>query len=294
MTDSASATDSDTDTDQRLELAREIAKSAGRLTLNYFQTGRFDVMKKGDGSPLTIADQEAEKYLRQVIVDTFPNDAIVGEEFGHRKGDSGFCWILDPIDGTKSFISGVPLYGTMVGVEKVADSTEENNVRSSVIGSVYLPGLDIGIYAARGQGAWSFKGEQEPVRAQVSSQGNLNDSVLVTSAVEAFGERDAFDVYRQLADSVYFCRTWGDVYGYYLVATGQVEVMIDPILNIWDAAAVQPIIEEAGGQFTDWAGNSRIDAGESIGSNGLVHDSVIDLTRAVAGMLPEVHREETS
>ena len=162
MTDSASATDSDTDsdTDQRLELAREIAKSAGRLTLNYFQTGRFDVMKKGDGSPLTIADQEAEKYLRQVIVDTFPNDAIVGEEFGHRKGDSGFCWILDPIDGTKSFISGVPLYGTMVGVEKVADSTEENNVRSWTLGFM-LPADKV---HGRSRGSRSRFGHRFPVR----------------------------------------------------------------------------------------------------------------------------------
>lgn len=277
---------SDTDTIQRLELANKIAKSAGLLTLNYFQTDQFEVIKKGDGSPLTIADQEAEKHLRAAITDAFPNDAIVGEEFGRTEGDSGFCWILDPIDGTKSFITGVPLYGTMVGVEQVGDRSEKNT-RQSVIGSVYLPGLDVGIYAARGQGAWSFQGQQAPVRARVSGQSKLSDSVLVTSAVEAFAERDADQIYQQLSESVYFCRTWGDVYGYYLVAVGQVEVMIDPVLNIWDAAAVQPIIEEAGGRFTDWAGQSRIDAGESIGSNGLVHESVIEITRAVAGMLPE-------
>lgn len=277
----------DSDTQQRLELAKEIAKSAGRLTLNYFQSDRFDVIKKGDGSPLTIADQEAEKHLRKAIGEAFPNDAIVGEEFGRTDGDSGYCWILDPIDGTKSFISGVPLYGTMVGVEKVADPTQANAVRQSVIGSVFMPGLDVGIYASRGAGAWSFEGDGEPERAQVSSKSKLSDAVLVTSGVDAFADRDALDVYQQLAESVYFCRTWGDVYGYYLVAVGRVEIMIDPILNIWDAAAVQPIIEEAGGRFTDWAGNNRMDAGESIGSNGLVHDSVLELTRAVAGMLPD-------
>jgi histidinol phosphatase-like enzyme (inositol monophosphatase family) len=277
----------DAETDQRLALARQIAKSAGRLTLNYFQSDRFDVMKKGDGSPLTIADQEAEQHLREAIEEAFPSDAIVGEEFGRREGDSGFCWILDPIDGTKSFISGVPLYGTMVGVEKLADPAASNSSRRSIIGSVYIPGLDIGIYAARGQGAWSFQGDQEPIQARVSGKSELSDSVLVTSAVEAFGERNAFDVYQQLAESVYFCRTWGDVYGYYLVAVGQVEVMIDPILNIWDAAAVQPIIEEAGGRFTDWAGNDRIDAGESIGSNGLVHAAVLKLTRELAGVFPD-------
>ena len=275
---------SDSETQNRLELAKKIAKSAGQLTLNYFQTDRFDVIKKGDGSPLTIADQEAEKHLRAAIKESFPNDGIVGEEFGTTAGDSGYCWILDPIDGTKSFISGVPLYGTMVAVEKVA---EADAVRQSIVGAVYFPGLDTGIYAARGQGAWSFKGAEAPIRAQVSKKSSLSDSVLVTSAVEAFGDRDATQIYQELADALYFCRSWGDAYGYYLVATGTVEIMIDPMLNIWDAAAVQPIIEEAGGMFTDWAGVSRMDAGESIGSNGLVHPAVIEITRSVAGMLPD-------
>lgn len=266
--------------ESRLELARKIARSAGESTLRYFQTDRFDVIKKGDGSPLTIADQEAEKLLRGEIQNAFPDDAIVGEEFGETPGQSGYCWILDPIDGTKSFISGVPLYGTMVAVEQVADPGEP---RRSVIGSVYFPGLDIGIFASRGEGAWSFKGSETPERAHVSTKDELSDSVLVTSAVEAFMDRDAGEIYQELAKSVYFSRTWGDVYGYYLVATGRVEVMIDPELNIWDAAAVQPIIEEAGGKFTDWAGVDRMDAGESIGSNGHVHPSVIQITRILAG-----------
>lgn len=272
------------ETETRLALAKTIAKSAGKLTLDYFQSNRVDVMKKGDGSPLTIADQESEKHLRAAIKDEFPNDAIVGEEFGATEGNSGYCWILDPIDGTKSFISGVPLYGTMVAVERV---TEPGLLRQSVIGSVYFPGLDVGIYASRGNGAWSFKNDDAPIRAQVSKKTEMSDSVLVTSAVEAFLERGADEIYQQLAESVYFCRTWGDVYGYYLVATGRIEIMIDPILNIWDAAAVQPIIEEAGGKFTDWAGESRMDAGEAIGSNGLVHPSVIEITKKVAGVFSE-------
>ena len=275
---------SESEMNNRLDLARKIAKSAGQLTLNYFQTDRFEVMKKGDGSPLTIADQESERRLRAEINEAFPRDAIVGEEFGTTEGDSGYCWILDPIDGTKSFISGVPLYGTMVAVEKTVESGTD---RQSLIGSVYFPGLDIGIYASRGQGAWSYKQDQPPIPAKVSSKSDLSDSVLVTSAVEDFGERDAANIYEQLAESVYFCRSWGDVYGYYLVATGRVEIMIDPILNIWDAAAVQPIIEEAGGRFTDWAGANRMDAGEAIGSNALVHPSVIEITRSLAGVFPK-------
>ena len=272
------------DLQKRLELANVIAKSAGQLTLNYFQTDRLDVTRKGDGTPLTIADQEAEKFLRQAIQDAYPDDAIVGEEYGETAGqgskESEYTWILDPIDGTKSFISGVPLYGTMVAVEK---ATEENSARGSVIGSIYFPGLDDGIYASQGQGAWSFQGDAAPTAASVSKTSSLADSVMVTSQVETFGDRQAEEVYQQLAQAVYFSRTWGDAYGYYLVATGKVEVMINPILDIWDAAAVQPIVQEAGGRFTDWAGSSRIDAGESIGTNGLVHDEVITFTKKLAG-----------
>jgi histidinol phosphatase-like enzyme (inositol monophosphatase family) len=264
----------DQEIQNRLELARRIAREAGRITLDYFQTDRFEVQRKRDGSPLTIADQASETYLRDAIAQSYPDDAIVGEEFGKTPGDSGFQWVLDPIDGTKSFISGVPLYGTMVGV------TVDNR---AVIGSVYFPGLDEGIFAARQSGSWAYRGERQPVRAKVSTKTSLADSVLVTSESESFGVRGAADVYRQLAEHVYFARTWGDVYGYLLVATGRVEIMIDPMLHVWDAAAVQPIIEEAGGKFSDWAGNETIHAGEAIGSNGYVHESVLNITRSHAG-----------
>ncbi len=270
--------------EKRLQLANQIARAAGELTLQYFQTDRFEVEKKADGSPLTIADQESEKYLRSEILNAFPDDAIVGEEFGETIGSSGFCWVLDPIDGTKSFISGVPLYGTMVAViEDLENSEGASNgddgatkaARKSLIGSVYFPGLEEGIYASVGGGAWHFRGTQQPVRAQVSQTSQLAEAVLVTSEVETFAERGAGSVYEQLSNQVYFARTWGDVYGYMLVATGRVDVMIDPMLNVWDAAAVEPIIDEAGGKFTDWKGKSDIDAGEAVGSNGLIHEAVL-------------------
>jgi histidinol phosphatase-like enzyme (inositol monophosphatase family) len=262
---------------RRLQLANRIAVAAGKLTLKHFRNEELKVIRKGDGSPLTIADQEAETFLRDEISKAFPEDGIVGEEFGVTEGTSDFNWILDPIDGTKSFICGVPLYGTMVAVEQISAA----GVGGSVIGSVYLPGLDEGIFASTGQGAWYFKGDQPARRARVSATENVEDAVLVTSEVETFSERspDASDVYRRLADRVYFARTWGDVYGYLLVATGQVDVMIDPILNVWDAAAVAPIIQEAGGCFSDWSGEARIDSGDSIGSNGLLHEEILKLVR---------------
>ena len=223
---------------------------------------------------MTIADQEAEKLLRARIREVFPDDAIVGEEFGETPGSSGFCWVSDPIDGTKSFISGVPLYGTMVAVVQGEPGEAE---RKSVIGSVYIPGLDEGIYASNGGGAWHYCGDRDPVRARVSSTDQLSDAVFVTSESEAFAEEGVGAAYQRLSTNVYFARTWGDVYGYLLVATGRVEIMVDATLNIWDAAAVQPIIEEAGGRFSDWNGSPSIDTGNAVGTNGLIHEEVLSL-----------------
>lgn len=254
---------------QRFELAKAIAIEAGKSTLQFFCQDNFEVIKKDDGSPLTKADQTAEKLMRERIEAAFPNDGIVGEEFGIKEGTESVRWILDPIDGTKSFISGVPLYGTMVGIEIDGKAN---------IGVCYFPGLEEGIFARIGSGCFHFKGELDNAKpTRVSEKRSLADGVLVTSDSATFDERDAAGLWKKLESSVYFCRSWGDAYGYMLVATGRVEVMIDPILSIWDAAAVMPIIEEAGGRFTDWKGEPGIEAGEAIGSNGHVHNEVIQL-----------------
>jgi len=236
---------------QRYELAQKISKSAGRITLDWFQTDKFEVEKKADRSPLTIADRESEKHLREQISQQFPDDTIVGEEFGTTEGSSPWRWILDPIDGTKSFISGVPLYGTMVAVDCAVPDSDQ---RQCVIGSVYIPGLDEGIHAMKGQGAWHFRGDGKPVKATVSKTANLSDAVLATSEVETFKEIQPPDLWDKLASEVYFCR-----------------------MNIWDAAAVMPIVQEAGGIFTDFDGQARIDTGNAIASNGQFHDQLLQL-----------------
>jgi histidinol phosphatase-like enzyme (inositol monophosphatase family) len=256
------------DTLNRFELAKRLAILGGKSTLDFFQRDNFEVIKKTDGSPLTLADQTCEKLLRAEIEAVFPDDGIVGEEFGVKETSNPVRWIVDPIDGTKSFISGVPLYGTMVAVEIEGQAK---------VGVCYFPGLDEGIFACAGHGAWWFRGEQEPIRASVSKKTNLADCVIVCSDDSTFAERDSNSVWEKLDQSVYFSRTWGDAYGYMLVATGRVDLMIDPILSIWDAAAVKPIIDEAGGSFTDWAGRSRIDSGDAIGSNGLIHQEVLKI-----------------
>lgn len=254
----------------RYELASAIAREAGRGTLKYFRQRNYQVERKSDDSPVTVADREAEQLLRERIAAHFPGDAILGEEFGVTEGDTGFRWILDPIDGTKSFISGVPLYGTMVGVEYEG---------RSVIGAVYIPGLDEGVYAAEGHGAWFASGDDAAVRARVSQRKQLSDGAFVTSQIDSFAQRGAAEAYQRFEQAAYITRTWGDCYGYLLVATGRVEAIVDPIMNVWDAAAVQPIVEEAGGTFTDWRGEKTIHSGEGVATNGHVFNEVIAITR---------------
>ena len=142
-----------------------------------------------------------------------------------------------------------------------------------------MPALDEGVYASAGQGAWQFRGQSPPTPARVSRKAKLSDGLFVTSAVDTYFQRGAFEAFEALQKAAYITRTWGDCYGYLLVATGRAEAMIDPIMNLWDAAALQPILEEAGGTFTDWQGNATIHAGEAIGTNGLVLEEVLAVTR---------------
>jgi histidinol-phosphatase len=262
--------------DPRLKLAVSAGQEAGRLTLQYFQQGNYEVERKGDASPVTIADRSAEQLLRERIAAAFPKDGIIGEEFGTTTGTSGFNWILDPIDGTKSFIHGVPLYGVLIGVE------HEGRCHA---GLIYMPALSEGVYASAGQGAWHFRGDAPPTPARVSRKSKLADGLFLTSAVDTYLQRDAFAAFAALQEAAYVTRTWGDCYGYLLVATGRAEVMVDPLMNLWDAAALQPILEEAGGTFTDWQGNPTIHAGEAIGTNGLVLPEVLATIRQ-AGSFP--------
>jgi histidinol-phosphatase len=252
----------------RMNLARELAHEAGQLTLRYFQQSDLQVDLKSDDSPVTIADREAEQLLRKRIAAAYPQDAILGEEFGEQPGTSGFRWILDPIDGTKSFIHGVPLYSVLIGVEYEGESR---------IGVIYVPPLDEMAYAAVGHGAWYVRDNGPPQPARVSSKKTLADSLFLTSDPANFNKREAWPFFQRLCAAARASRTWGDAYGYLLVVTGRAEVMVDPLMNLWDAAALLPILQEAGGTYTDWQGRPRIDGGEGIGTNGLVLNEVLRL-----------------
>jgi histidinol phosphatase-like enzyme (inositol monophosphatase family) len=254
---------------ERLESAISIARQAGQRTLDFFQTDRFEVHRKADNSPVTQADLQAEQLMRDLIGSAFPQDAIMGEELDEQLGESGFRWILDPIDGTKSFITGVPLYSVLIGV------LYEDQ---AVVGVIRIPGLDESVYASQGQGAWWTQGTHSPRPARVSTCDNLAAGTFLTTQIDSFEGRDASAAYQQLAAGASIARTWGDGYGYLLVATGRAEVMVDPIMNLWDAAPLRIVMEEAGGTFTDWQGHPTIHHGEGVATNGRVLAEVLSIT----------------
>ncbi len=254
----------------RLNLAVEAAREAGEITLKYFRREDLEVERKGDDSPVTAADRGAEEHLRKRIAEVFPDDGILGEEFPETAGTSGYRWILDPIDGTKSFIHGVPLYGTLIGVEHGGES---------VLGVILIPPLDECVYAANGRGAWYVRGSADPVPAKVSQCATLGEGLFLTSEVICFDEVDRGQIYKRLESTARLARTWGDCYGYLMVATGRAELMVDPYMNVWDAAALLPIMQEAGGTFTNWQGQATIHSGEGIATNGQILDEVLAITR---------------
>ena len=252
---------------QRLEYARNIAYQAGELTLRYFyNTRRLTIEKKADESPVTIADRETELFLRRKIAERFPADAIFGEEFPNTEGTSGFRWFLDPIDGTKSFIHGVPLYSTLIGLEKEGQC---------VGGVIALPALHELVWAGCGLGTWHETKQNEVKQCYVSDCSDLTEATFVTSEVPTFDKTHRREAYNRLEKKVRLVRTWGDAYGYTLVATGRVEVMVDPLMSDWDAAPLLVILEEAGGRFTDWKGNATTFGKEGVATNGNLHDKVL-------------------
>jgi histidinol phosphatase-like enzyme (inositol monophosphatase family) len=258
----------DQDRQDRFEFAREISQQSASLTLKYFGEAALPVERKTDDTPVTIADREAEQLLRKAIARRFPNDSITGEEFGQDFKKGPFHWILDPIDGTKSFICGVPLYGTLVAV------LEENQ---PLLGVIQLPALRESVYAMNGQGAWHQRADGPPRAARVSNCQALCDAVFVTSERRLFDQCRASHAIVALESRCNVTRTWGDCYGYALVATGRADIMIDPQLQIWDAAPMVPLLAEAGGSFTDWQGNARADSGNGIATNRQLLPSVLEL-----------------
>ena len=245
-----------------LEFARETAREAGQLTLRYFLTREAEAEYKEDDTPVTIADREAEALVRERIQARYPDHAIVGEEFGEADPGASHRWIIDPIDGTKSFVHGVPLYAVLLALEI------EGQVE---VGVAYFPALDEMISAASGQGCdWNGK------PARVSEETALDRAVCCHIDTAYFAKNGKGEAWQRLQQSVYYNAGWCDAYGYLLVATGRAEVMLDPVMAVWDCGPFPPIFREAGGYFGDWQGNEgRIDGGEAMATTPALLPAVL-------------------
>lgn len=247
-----------------LEFAVNAAEAAGVLTLGHFRAGTVPEMK-ADNTPVTIADRAAEEYLRKRIAAAFPGHGIVGEEFGEERGAGPGRWILDPIDGTMSFISGVPLYSVLVGFEWAG---------AAVAGVIHFPALRETLWGACGLGAW-WNGR----RARASDVADLGQARLIATCTKLIYAHGRGPAYERLRAACYTDRGWSDAYAYALLATGRAEVVLDPVVGIWDVAAVLPIVTEAGGTLTDWSGRATHTAQEAIGTNGRLLAAVLAQVR---------------
>jgi histidinol-phosphatase len=246
-----------------LDFAVQTAHTAGRLTLGYFQNDvRPDF--KADDTPVTVADRNAEALIRDRIETRFPRHAILGEEHGVKTGeDEEFRWIIDPIDGTKAFIRGVPLYAVLIGLE-IAGRCE--------VGVAYFPALNDMIYAASGLGCfWNGR------RTRVAPTDRLDRSFVGFTGAESFEPAGRFDAWQRLLRQSYYSVGWSDAYGHALVATGRLEIMLDPVLNPYDCAPFPPIMREAGGYFGDWSGNETIYGKEGLSTTQTLLPQVLAL-----------------
>ena len=249
-----------------LEFAVQSAYEAGRLTLGYFGTEAARPEFKADDTPVTVADREAERLIRGRIEARYPNHAILGEEFGEsERPDSDHLWVLDPIDGTKSFVRGVPLYGVLIGLE--IDGVCE-------VGAAYFPALDEMVCAATGEGCY-LNGRRAHVSTRTLAQG-----IACFTGAASFAEHGRGASWERALAAAGSVRGWSDAYGHALVATGRAELMLDPILNPWDCGPFPPILREAGGYFGDWSGNETIFANEGMSTTRTLLPEVM---RLVAG-----------
>jgi histidinol-phosphatase len=240
----------------RYELALEVGRQAGRVALRYFDSN-LAVEWKEDCSPVTLADRETEAFLRARLQEVFPNDGFLGEESGDAPGSSGYRWVIDPIDGTRNFVRSIPMWATLVGVEFKGEQ---------IAGVAEVPAMRLTYRALRGDGA--YRGDR---RLSVSQVDKLKEAILFYTSLTYLQDcrRDAF---LELAGRVETVRGFGDFYGYMLVAQGSGELMVEHGVHPWDVAALKPIVEEAGGRFTNWDGGLDLHRPDVIVSNGKLHE----------------------
>jgi histidinol-phosphatase len=248
----------------RYDLAVEAAQRASRIALGYFD-GDFTTEWKGDRTPVTVADREAESLLRTTLLGYFPKDGFLGEESGDRPGTSGYRWVIDPVDGTRNFVRRIPLWGTLVGLEYQDEP---------IAGVVAVPALGHTYRALRGDGAYR---NEQPIR--VSDVKALGETTMFYTSLSWFVKANRQNDFLKLAMQTQTQRGYGDFYGHVLVAQGSGDFMVEHGVHVWDIAAIYPIVEEAGGKLTDWDGKPTIRRPDIVTSNGRVHDEVLALLR---------------
>jgi histidinol-phosphatase len=242
-----------------LDFAVDLVAAAGEVTLRWFRDADLAVDTKADGTPVTAADRAAERLVRERIADRFPDDGVLGEEEPELLGRSGRRWIVDPIDGTKAFTRGVPLYSTLLAL---------HDRDGPALGVIGLPALGQAIYAGRGLGCWS---DGRPAR--VSQTATLDGAYLTSSGYSHWSDDKLLAVKHAGCE----LRTWGDGYGYALVATGRVDAMVDPAVDLYDVAAMPVVLAEAGGRFTSVDGREDAGGGSGVATNGRVHEALLGL-----------------
>jgi histidinol-phosphatase len=248
-----------------LTFATELAYKAGRITLGFYQTGIRPNFKPDD-TPVTAADRAAEEYIRGQIEKTYPDHAIIGEEFGEKTGENKvFRWYIDPIDGTKSFMRGVPLYGVLIGLEI------EGIVR---VGAAYFPPLDEMLCAADGEGCW-WNGR----RAHVSEIATLDKAYVCFTNTRNMVKYGRAEAWGRIEARAFAARGWSDAYGYLAVATGRAEAMLDPVMHVWDCGPFPPIFREAGGYFGSWDGKEGHLHGEALACNAVILPEMLNVIR---------------
>jgi histidinol-phosphatase len=263
-----------TDWSHDLHLALRLADEADIISLNGFRKSGLVVQTKPDMTPVTEADQAVESRLRELIEDQRPDDGILGEEFGDVETTVGTRrWVIDPIDGTKNYVRGVPAWATLIALE----STEDDGTHTRV-GVISAPALGMRWWASRDGGAWkSDPASREPRRIRVSGVQHLTDAMLSYSELAEWTKAGKRDQFINLTEVVWRTRAYGDFWSHLMVAEGVVDIASEPELSRWDMAAIQVVVEEAGGRFTDLSGQRGCDGGNALVTNGLLHESVLDL-----------------
>jgi len=247
-----------------LEFAFALADRADALTMPSFRSEGLAVETKKDQSPVTEVDRAVEAGLRKLIGEQRPQDAVVGEEEG-ESGSGRRRWVIDPIDGTVNFVKGVPVWATLVALAVDGEAS---------LGVVSSPVLGRRWWAARGEGAFVSRTGGPPERLRTSSVGRLAEATVSSGCLRDFNPPE---VLVEVARRAGRCRGFGDFWQHMLVAEGALEAALEPVCSLWDVAALQVIVEEAGGKFTDFVGQRRLDAGNALSSNGLVHDELVGL-----------------